>query len=242
VGLLGGAFRASKGLLDKFGAQRVIDTPLSETAIIGCALGAAISGLRPVAEIMFMDFTSVCMDQIVNQVPKIRYMLGGQVKGDMASGTIYFKHPHFLRLEQEKPRPETLIANKDTLWWIIPEKRCAYQYPADDFGKELRLLSDIFRGLSHVEDSFQVVLQQQEEASGRYEIQLIPDPPWEEIDRITVSADQAYTIHAIQIHNTLGTVTRFTLGPLSEKEDFEEGFFRFEAAEGMEVIVEGAAQ
>jgi outer membrane lipoprotein-sorting protein len=169
-------------------------------------------------------------------------MLGGQVKGDTASGTIYFKHPHFLRLEQEKPRPETLIANKDTLWWIIPEKKCAYQYPADDFGKELRLLSDIFRGLSHVEDSFQVVLQQEEGASGRYEIELIPDPPWEEIDRITVSADQAYTIHAIQIHNTLGTVTRFTLGSLSEKEDFEEGFFRFEAPEGMEVIVEGTGQ
>lgn len=80
VGVLGGAFRVSKGLLEKFGKNRIIDTPLSESAIIGYALGAAISGLRPVAEIMFIDFTSVCMDQIINQVAKIRYMSGGQVK------------------------------------------------------------------------------------------------------------------------------------------------------------------
>lgn len=80
IGVLGGAFRVTKGLLEKFGGKRIIDTPLSESAIIGYALGAAISGLRPVAEIMFIDFTGVCMDQIVNQVAKIRYMSGGQVK------------------------------------------------------------------------------------------------------------------------------------------------------------------
>lgn len=79
VGVLGGAFRVSKGLLDKFSNKRVIDTPLSEAAIIGYALGSAITGLRPVAEIMFIDFTGVCMDQIINQVAKIRYMLAGQV-------------------------------------------------------------------------------------------------------------------------------------------------------------------
>lgn len=80
VGVLGGAFRASKGLLDKFGPQRVVDSPISESAIVGYALGAALCGLRPVAEIMFIDFTAVCMDQIINQVAKITYMLGGQVK------------------------------------------------------------------------------------------------------------------------------------------------------------------
>ena len=79
VGLLGGAYRVSTGLLERFGAGRVMDTPLSEAAIIGCALGAALAGLRPVAEIMFVDFTGVCMDQIINQVAKVRYMLGGQV-------------------------------------------------------------------------------------------------------------------------------------------------------------------
>ncbi|MFO7601457.1 MAG: outer membrane lipoprotein carrier protein LolA [Candidatus Desulfacyla sp.] len=168
-------------------------------------------------------------------------MLGGQASGDTASGTIYFRHPHFLRLEQEKPKPETIIANEDTLWWYIPDKKSAYRYPANEFGKELRLLSDIFRGLAQVETSFQVVLQNQG-PSGEHEIELIPDPPWQEIDRIAVTANRQYRIQSIRIHNALGTTTRFTLGALSEKKDFEEGFFRFVAPKGVELIVEGAGQ
>jgi pyruvate/2-oxoglutarate/acetoin dehydrogenase E1 component len=80
VGAFGGAFKVSKGLYEAFGARRVVDTPISEAAIVGTALGAAMTGLRPVAEIMFVDFTTVAMDQITNQVAKARYMLGGQVK------------------------------------------------------------------------------------------------------------------------------------------------------------------
>ena len=80
VGKFGGAMAATKGIYDKFGPTRVIDTPISEAAIIGTGLGAAITGLRPIVEIMFVDFTGCCMDQIVNQVAKVRYMLGGQVK------------------------------------------------------------------------------------------------------------------------------------------------------------------
>ena len=79
VGKFGGAMAVTKGLFDEFGAKRVVDTPISESAIIGSALGAALTGLVPVAELMFIDFTGVCMDQIVNQVAKTRYMLGGQV-------------------------------------------------------------------------------------------------------------------------------------------------------------------
>ena len=77
VGGPGGAFSATKGLLETFGDRRVKDTPISESAIVGLAIGAAISGLRPVAEIMFADFLAVCMDQIVNQMAKTRYMFGG---------------------------------------------------------------------------------------------------------------------------------------------------------------------
>jgi pyruvate/2-oxoglutarate/acetoin dehydrogenase E1 component len=80
VGKFGGAMAVTKGLFDEFGAKRVVDTPISESAIIGSALGAALTGLLPVAELMFIDFTGVCMDQIVNQVAKTRYMLGGQVE------------------------------------------------------------------------------------------------------------------------------------------------------------------
>jgi pyruvate/2-oxoglutarate/acetoin dehydrogenase E1 component len=80
VGKFGGAMAVTKGLFDEFGATRVVDTPISESAIIGAALGAALTGLVPIAELMFIDFTGVCMDQIVNQVAKTRYMLGGQVE------------------------------------------------------------------------------------------------------------------------------------------------------------------
>jgi pyruvate/2-oxoglutarate/acetoin dehydrogenase E1 component len=80
VGKFGGAMAVTKGLFDEFGGRRLVDTPISESAIVGAALGAALTGLVPVAEIMFIDFTGVCMDQIVNQVAKVRYMLGGQVE------------------------------------------------------------------------------------------------------------------------------------------------------------------
>ena len=79
VAAAGGAFKATPGLLEEFGGQRVRDTPISEQAIVGAALGAAITGLRPIAEIMFADFAGVCFDQIVNQVAKYRYMSAGQV-------------------------------------------------------------------------------------------------------------------------------------------------------------------
>ncbi len=74
----GGIFGVTKGLLPRFGAGRVIDTPISESAIVGAAAGAALAGLRPVAELMFADFVGVCMDQIYNQVAKFRYMFGGK--------------------------------------------------------------------------------------------------------------------------------------------------------------------
>ena len=74
----GGVFKVTPGLFEEFGPNRVRDTPISEQAITGAALGAAITGLRPVAELMFADFVPVAMDQIVNQIAKYRYMSGGQ--------------------------------------------------------------------------------------------------------------------------------------------------------------------
>jgi len=80
VGVPGGAFGATRGLCQQFGAERVRDTPISETAIVGAAVGAAANGLRPVVEIMFMDFIGTCWDQVVNQMAKMRYMFGGQIR------------------------------------------------------------------------------------------------------------------------------------------------------------------
>ena len=80
IGRYGGIFGVTKGLLEEFGPHRVRSTPISESAIIGSALGAAITGIRTVAEIMYVDFTTCAMDQIVNQVAKMRYMSGGKAK------------------------------------------------------------------------------------------------------------------------------------------------------------------
>jgi pyruvate/2-oxoglutarate/acetoin dehydrogenase E1 component len=79
VGAAGGAFKTTDGLFDRFGGERVLDTPISEQAIVGTAIGAAIQGLRPIAEIMFADFAGVCFDGIANQMAKYRYMTNGQV-------------------------------------------------------------------------------------------------------------------------------------------------------------------
>ena len=79
IGAAGGAFKTTAGVFEAIGPERVRDTPISEQAIVGAALGAAMTGLRPVADIMFADFAGVCFDQIVNQVAKYRYMTGGQV-------------------------------------------------------------------------------------------------------------------------------------------------------------------
>jgi len=76
----GGTYKVTQGLLEEFGKERVRNTPISESAIIGAAVGSSISGMRPVAEIMYIDFITIAMDQIVNQAAKIRYMTGGQVK------------------------------------------------------------------------------------------------------------------------------------------------------------------
>lgn len=79
VGLYGGAYGVTKGLIDLFSADRVIDAPISESAIVGAAIGAAMTGLRPVAELMYVDFIGMTMDQLANQAAKSRYMFGGQI-------------------------------------------------------------------------------------------------------------------------------------------------------------------
>jgi acetoin:2,6-dichlorophenolindophenol oxidoreductase subunit beta len=79
VGAAGGVFKATPGLLEEFGPRRVRDTPISEQAILGAAMGAAMTGLRPIAEIMFADFFAVCWDIVANEIAKSRYMTNGQV-------------------------------------------------------------------------------------------------------------------------------------------------------------------
>lgn len=93
IGIYGGAFAVTRGMLEEFGEERIRDTPISEAVIAGAATGAALTGMRPVAEIQFSDFLSLTMDQLVNQAAKIRYMFGGKarvplvIRAPMGSGT-----------------------------------------------------------------------------------------------------------------------------------------------------------
>src|SRR4051794_31883842 len=79
IGAAEGVFKTTVGLFTEFGGRRVWDTPISEQAIVGAAMGAAMTGLRPIAEIMFSDFLACCWDYVANEIPKVRYMTGGQV-------------------------------------------------------------------------------------------------------------------------------------------------------------------
>jgi len=89
VGPYGGAFKVTQGLADEFGPQRVIDTPISESAIVGVALGAALMGMKPVAEIMYMDFLQISMQQLVTQASKARFLSGGKLSVPLIVRTQY---------------------------------------------------------------------------------------------------------------------------------------------------------
>jgi pyruvate dehydrogenase E1 component beta subunit len=85
----GGPLRATRGLIKEFGAERVIDTPIAEMGFVGAGVGAAMTGLRPVVEVMFVDLIGVCYDQIINQAAKMHYMMGGKVKLPLVIRTAY---------------------------------------------------------------------------------------------------------------------------------------------------------
>ena len=89
IGAAGGPFGVTRGLYDRFGAERVLDFPISEAALVGTALGAALSGYKPVVEVMFMDFCTLAMDALVNQSAKTHFMFGGQ-----NSAPIVVRTPH----------------------------------------------------------------------------------------------------------------------------------------------------
>lgn len=134
VGIYGGAFGVSAGMIDEFGPDRVRDTPISEAVIAGAAAGAAVTGMRPIAEIMFSDFITISMDQLVNQAAKIRYMFGGKAKVPMVlrapagSGTG--------AAAQHSQSPEAWYCNAPGLKVVIPST------PADAKGLLIAAIRD----------------------------------------------------------------------------------------------------
>jgi 2-oxoisovalerate dehydrogenase E1 component beta subunit len=126
VGKFGGVFRATQGLMGEFGAERVIDTPLAENGIVGAAIGMALYGLRPVAEVQFADFIYPAFDQIVNELAKFRYRSGGQYPAPVVirapyGGGIHGGHYH-------SQSPEAYFAHTPGLQVVIPSN------PADAKG------------------------------------------------------------------------------------------------------------
>jgi pyruvate dehydrogenase E1 component beta subunit len=87
IGCYGGIFQVTKGLQEDFGPDRIVDTPISEAGFVGASVGAALTGMRPVAEVMFIDFTTACMDMIINQMAKMHYMFGGKGRVPMVLRT-----------------------------------------------------------------------------------------------------------------------------------------------------------
>jgi outer membrane lipoprotein-sorting protein len=167
-------------------------------------------------------------------ITKSMSMLGNQVKGDTATGDIFFAPPCYLRLDQKTPQAETLVTDGKIIWWHVPEDACAYKYPADKFGKELNLLSDIFNGLTQARKRFKVKMLPSE--NEKYRLDLRPDPPWEEVDHILLTVTQKNEIQIVEIHNLLGSVTRFNLKKLVLTDKLKDAFFKFVVPDGVRVI------
>ncbi len=134
IGVYGGSFGVTAGMIDEFGSERVKDTPISEAVVVGAAAGAAMMGMRPVAEIMFSDFISIAMDQLVNQAAKIHYMFGGKsrvpmvVRAAAGSGTG--------AAAQHSQCPESWVCNVPGLKVVIPAT------PADAKGLMISAIRD----------------------------------------------------------------------------------------------------
>jgi len=135
IGVVGGTFLQTKGLYDEFGPERVRDTPITETAIVGHAVGAAAAGMKPVVELMWMDFMGVCMDEIMNQAAKIRYMTGGKITLNLVIRAPHGAGFHFAA--QHSQSLEALLTHIPGLKVVMPST------PADVKGL---LLSSIWDG------------------------------------------------------------------------------------------------
>lgn len=169
-------------------------------------------------------------------ISKTMAMLGETERHDVARGRLYFKPPHFLRLEQASPQEELLLTDGQTLWWYLPLEKEVYQYPTEQLGQELRLLSDILRGLKDTEASFQITLQVRPETN-IYHLILKPEPPWQEIDHLEVIVLKGeFAIEQVDIYNNIGGLTRFLLTDWEERDRFGKEFFSFSPPPGVKVL------
>jgi outer membrane lipoprotein-sorting protein len=171
-------------------------------------------------------------------ISKTMAALGMTERRDVAEGRLYFKPPCLLRLEQTSPQEELLITDGQTLWWYIPGKQEAYKYPADAFGKELRLLGEVLQGLKDARNNFTITYTDDPEAA-TYRLTLRPEPPWQDIDHLELLIGRDdFVIELLDIVNTIGGLTRFMFSNMKEDLPLQQEFFFFSAPPGTKLIVE----
>ena len=195
-------------------------------------VSAVIQGIRD----RYGDATGITADYTREAISKTMAMLGAAGRHDVAQGRLYFKPPHSLRLEQITPQEELLLTDGQTLWWYLPLKKEAYRYPAAEFGRELRLLSDILMGIRDTRDNFQITRKSHSEIN-TYHLLLNPDPPWIDIDHLEViTLKEDFTIIQVEIHNKVGGLTRFILSGCQERAHLNKELFCFSPPQGTKVI------
>ena len=169
-------------------------------------------------------------------ISKTMALLKTAERHDVAKGSLFFKPPHFLRLDQVSPQEELLLTDGKTLWWYLPSKKQAYKYPSQSFGKELRLLSDVLKGLKDMEESFLITLNANPEGN-TYHLILTPDPPWQDIDHLELFIIKGiFDINQMDIFNSIGGITRFLFSNWEEKDLFKKDFFSFSPPLNVKVI------
>jgi outer membrane lipoprotein-sorting protein len=171
-------------------------------------------------------------------ISKTMATLGIAERRDVAEGRLYFRPPYLLRLEQASPQEELLLTDGQTLWWYIPGKQEAYKYPADTFGKELRLLGDVLQGLKDARNSF-TITSIDAPGAATYQLGLRPNPPWTDIDHLelTIRKDD-FVIEQLDIVNTIGGLTRFMFSDMQKDLPLQQGLFSFSAPSGTKLILE----
>ena len=200
--------------------------------LAGDEVSRVIDGMRN----RYGNAAGITADYTREAISKTMALLGTADRHDIAQGKLYFRPPYSLRLEQASPQKELLVTDGQSLWWYVPHKKEAYRYPALEFGRELRLLSDILTGLRDAGAHFKIALDSHSGANV-FSLILKPDPPWEDIDHLEVMIlRNDYTIKQVEIYNMVGGLTRFVFSGLQETDRLEETLFSFSPPHGTKII------
>jgi len=200
--------------------------------LAGDEVSRIIDGMRS----RYGNAAGITADYTREAISKTMVLLGTADRHDIAQGRLYFRPPYSLRLEQTSPQEELLVTDGQSLWWHVPHKNEAYRYPALEFGRELRLLSDILTGLRDAGANFEIALDSHSDTNVLSLI-LKPDPPWSDIEHLEVMIlKNDYTIKQVEIYNMVGGLTRFVFSGLKETDRLEETLFSFSPPHGTKII------